>query len=345
MKIAYIVPALVNKGPVLVVRDLVEQMVMNGQQCAVFFLDDHEERMDFPCPVEKIRFMDKINFNEFDIVHSHGIRPDFYVFCHKPSRCKTKFFTTLHNYVIPDLTYQYNKWVGFIFGYVWMFLLRRHDKIVTLTRDAVGYYSRWMNVSRLTFAYNTRHLQKAGLSIEERQQISEFKGNSKLIGVNAVLTDRKGVDQLIRALPELSDYKVLLIGEGKVKKDLQQLASWLHVEQRIMFAGYQKDAWRFLPYCDVYAMPSRSEGFGLSLLEAAVFKVAVVCSDIAVFRELFSPEEVVFFQLEDSFSLAEAIRCATGNIELAERMHQKYLECYSPEKFYKRYISIYQSLL
>lgn len=344
MKIAYIVPSLVNNGPILVVKELVEQMVRNGQQCTVYFFDTKKQEIDFPCPVKRIGFRDKIDFDHFDIVHSHGIRPDFYVFCRKPLKCRAKFVTTLHNYVISDLTYQYNRWIGGISGRIWMFILRRHDKAVTLTRHAIVYYKRWLPLSKLTFAYNTRYLQKKDLTAEEQLQISAFGKESKLIGMNVVLTDCKGVDQVIRALPELPEYKLLLIGDGKVRESLQRLAVRLKVEQRVLFAGYRKDAYRYLPYCDVYAMPSRSEGFGLSLLEAAIFEVPTICSDIPVFREIFTREDVAFFQLENVASLVKAIKSVTGNTSMAKRMHQKYLDCYSPEKFYQRYISIYRSL-
>lgn len=345
MKIAYIVPALANKGPVLVVKDLVEQMTGNGQQCVVYFFDEREQEISFPCPVRRIRFTERIDFDKFDIVHSHGIRPDLYVFWRKPSICRTKFVSTLHSYVIPDLRYQYNWLVGFIFGYIWIFMLRRHDKVVTLTQHAVEYYKKWISSAKLTFAYNTRCCREKDLKREEKQQIADFRKDFLLISVNAVLTDTKGVDQIIRALPELSKYKMLVVGDGRVKDKLQRLALRLKVEDRVLFVGYHQDAYRFLSYCDVYAMPSRSEGFGLSLLEAAIMGIPAVCSDIPVFREIFSKEEVAFFQLENITSLVEAIKSATANKFMVNRMHQKYLDCYSPEKFYERYISIYQSLL
>lgn len=344
MNIAYIIPALRNTGPVLVVKALVEQMVKNGHQCSVFYFDDDKE-VDFPCSTYKISFWKKIDFLQFDVVHSHSIRPDCYVFMHKPWKCSTRFISTLHNYVIPDLSYQYNKIVAYVFGNLWMLFLKRHDCLVALSKDAVCYYKKWFGLSRLTYAYNTRSIAlDVALSEQERKQLVAFKQNSYLIGVNALLTHRKGVDLLIQALPGLPDYKLFVVGTGKVEDDLKQLAEQCGVKERVLFAGYHKDAYRYLKYYDVFAIPSRSEGFGLSVLEAAMMKIPVVCSDIPIFHELYSSEEVSFFKLEDIDSLINAIVYAKENrCSLVNRLRLKYNKDYSPEAFYKRYLTIYQS--
>lgn len=345
MKIAYIIPSLANKGPILVVKDLVAQMVKNGQQCSVFYFDEIRE-VEFCCPVHRIKFWKKVNFDQFDIVHSHGIRPDSYVFIYKPFIGKTKFVTTLHSYVLKDFSSQYNKIIAYVFGNLWMMLLYRHNKIVVLSRAALQYYLKWFSASRLAYAYNSRNIQlESELSPEGKKQISDFKQGELLIGVNALLSPVKGIDLLIKCLPQLPQYKLFIVGDGKSMNTLMQLAKECNVDDQVYFAGYRKDAYRYLPYYDIYAMPSRSEGFPLSILEAAIMYKPSVCSEIPIFKEIFTPEEVAFFRLEDISSLVKAIKLATSNKGMAERMHRKYLECFSPEKFYERYIFIYRSLL
>ena len=56
MNIAYILPSLANKGPVLVVRDLVREMKNRGHRCSVFYFDDKiEVAIDCPCRIVKFQ--------------------------------------------------------------------------------------------------------------------------------------------------------------------------------------------------------------------------------------------------------------------------------------------------
>ena len=335
MNIAYIVPSLAAKGPVIVVRDLSELMVANGHKCVVFYFDDIVE-MVFSCPTIRIR--ENIDITKFDIVHSHGLRPDRYVYKHREWGGRVKYISTVHNYVLQDFMYQYNWLVAQIVGRLWVRMLKRMDRVVALTNDAVKYYTRWLPSSKLTYAYNTRIVEQSSiLSEEEKKHIDDFKNKSILIGVNALLTHRKGVDQIIKALPFLPNHKLFIAGDGKVKQNLETLAESLGVKDRCYFAGYVKDAYRYVKHYDVYVASSRSEGFPLMLLEAAQYSAPTVCSRIPVFEEIFSPAEVAFFELDNISSLVEAIR----NVPNGKEMYERYFNCYTPQKFYKRYMEIY----
>lgn len=344
MNIAYIVPKLANKGPINVVLELVNQMLKHGHQCKVFFFDYGNE-VQFPCPTQRISFWSAIDFNKFDIIHTHGLRPDSYIFIHKPLHCTAKTISTLHNYIIEDFSYQYNKFIAYTIGNLWMYLLNRHDKIVVLTKNALKYYTHWFKPQKLAYVYNTRNISTSQtISEHEKEEILKFKGNSTLIGVNAALTPRKGIDQIIQALPFLTDYKLMIIGNGKSIESLKQQCINNSISNRVFFTGYKKDAYRFLPYYDIYALPSRSEGFVLTLIEAAIFKKNVVCSNIPAFTEVVTDSEVSFFKLENIPSLIKAIQRAKEKKFLGENLYKKYIQTFSPEIFYKSYYQIYKSI-
>lgn len=341
MRIAYILPSLANRGPIVVVRDLVDVMIAHGHNCVVYYLDDKKE-IYFKCPVIKIELKNKIPFNEFDVIHSHGIRPDFYVWLHKPMKCKTLCVSTLHSYIFQDLESQYNKLIAIIMGRIWMGLLFRFDYVAVLSNAAKKYYQKILPKNKIRVAYNTRIIDaRALLSLKEEKKILAFKGNDFLIGVNAMLSPIKGIDLLIKAIPFIEGCKLWIVGDGKSKEDLKALAKKERIEDRIYFAGYQKNAFRYMPYYDVYAMTSRCEGFGLVLLEAAYYSIPTVCSDIPIFRELFSENEVSFFHLNSESSLVNAINNAKGNRQMATKMNERYRQCYSTEYFYRQYLEIY----
>lgn len=344
MNIAYILPSLVKEGPGIVVYELIKQMISRGNYCCVFYFDSKSKNLiDFPCETKNISFFGKIDFSIFDVVHSNCMRPDMWVFFHKPLRkTKTLFITTLHDIVEDNLRYQYGKFVSFIASRVWMTMCKRHDFHVVLTKIAKKYYSKWFNEKSLKVIYNSRTLENKQLSEDEKAEILRFKGSSKLLGMNCLLTARKGVDLAIKALKFLPDIKLFIAGNGQEIENLKELAKEEKVSDRVYFAGYKEDAYRYLPYYDVYLMPSRSEGFSLAMIEAVAAKVPVVLSDIDIFKEIFSANEVCFFYSENPNSLAKAAQEAL-NTNKTDKAYNRYINQYSIESFGEKYMKLYNS--
>jgi phosphatidylinositol alpha-1,6-mannosyltransferase len=84
----------------------------------------------------------------------------------------------------------------------------------------------------------------------------------------------KGADTLISALPRvlrtLPDAVLVLVGEGEDRPRLEQLAQECGVTHRTRFLSglTQQELFACYAHCDVFALPSRGEGFGLVFLEA-----------------------------------------------------------------------------
>ena len=138
-RIAYIVPSLANRGPVIVVKELVRQMISHGHECTVFYFDD-KLPITFDCATHRIRKNEKIDFSAYDVVHSHGLRPDKYVARYREYSGKVRYISTVHNYVLEDFRYQYNWIVAQTFGRMWMHTLQKFDAIVALSQHAREYY-------------------------------------------------------------------------------------------------------------------------------------------------------------------------------------------------------------
>jgi glycosyltransferase involved in cell wall biosynthesis len=206
------------------------------------------------------------------------------------------------------------------------------------------YYRRYFSDEKLTYAYNTRNPDVSKtLTQDEIDELMRFKQNDVLIGVNALLTYIKGVDILIKAMPELPGRKLFIAGAGKSQKNLERLAINCGVKDRCFFAGYRKDAYRYLPFYDIFALPSRVEGFPLALLEAAVYKRPCVVSDIHIFKEVLDEKSAAMFPLEQPAKIAEAVRLAEKTPALGENLYRKYKDSFSPEQMYMQYLEIYNN--
>ena len=160
-----------------------------------------------------------------------------------------------------------------------------------------------------------------------------------------MLTRIKGLDQIIRILPECRNFALVVIGDGPACVELKNLAIELGVSERCVFLGYRANAQSYLSHFDIYVMPSRSEGLPLALLEAAGNGLPVLCSDIEVFKEIFSADEVSFFQLENSEDLIRALKFSIENKSmLSSNILKKYRENFTGKVMAASYLELFFDL-
>jgi glycosyltransferase involved in cell wall biosynthesis len=104
-----------------------------------------------------------------------------------------------------------------------------------------------------------------------------------VIGTIARLDPVKSLGTLIEAVARLAHHSrvvLAIVGDGPERKDLETLASHLHVEEHVHFLGEQHDARRWLAGCDVYVNCSISEGVSLTILEAMAAGLPVIATRV-----------------------------------------------------------------
>ncbi|GAB6037499.1 hypothetical protein JCM15519_20580 [Fundidesulfovibrio butyratiphilus] len=148
-------------------------------------------------------------------------------------------------------------------------------------------------------------------------QTVQHSGEGRMLFVGA-LEPRKNLEVALRAFalfrkacPEERTQFVLVGGERQpgYRRRLETLAETLGLAGSVRFAGYVDDDTLagLLRGARLLVAPSRAEGFNIPPLEAMAAGTPVVCSDIAVHRELFSGA-VEFFPPDDPAGLADAMR-------------------------------------
>jgi glycosyltransferase involved in cell wall biosynthesis len=111
-------------------------------------------------------------------------------------------------------------------------------------------------------------------------------GAPLVVGSLGRLDGVKGYDLLLRALARLPDVRAVVIGEGAARRDLERLARELGVADRVEMPGWVERPSEQLPDFDVFCLPSRSEGFPLSIVEAMLAGLPVVASRVGSVAEL-----------------------------------------------------------
>lgn len=329
MRVLFVLPSLANKGPIIVAKTIVSYLVRAGIHCEVFYFKNIVE-VDFPCNTKRISFFRFSALEGFDVVHSHGIRSDVYSFL-SPARLAR--VSTLHSYIKHDLNLGagYPSLISMLVELVWCVVLRRMDKVVTLSDHAKGYYRRLVGKDRLAYIYNGVGVGKV-TPVDESARLKEISSQYKIVGTVSVLSKLKGLSQVIRALPEHPDLFFVVVGEGPEKDNLISLAEELGVEERCLFLGYKKNPSSYYAFFDIFVFPSYFEGFGLSLIEAASFGKPAVVSDIPIFREIFDETEVCYVQLDNKDSMVRALaRVMEKRYEISRNVYNRYVLSYTDE--------------
>jgi glycosyltransferase involved in cell wall biosynthesis len=345
--VAMLLPSLKNVGPVRVALEIIRNLSHKANvQFTIFYVRDQIELLA-PCPAKKLNLSTIWELKEHDIVHSHMLRPD--VVSAFLLGGKIKKLSTIHNFVKEDLYFLYGRLVSRLVTPVWIMLWSKMHVVAVLSEAAKSYYSSLgLGNDSIRVIRNGISLSSAAPEVDPCDE-DLFKGirrrGLKVVGSVCLFNERKGLDQVVRMLTMKSDVAYVVVGDGPAKERLIDLARLLGVEDRLYILGFRHNASGYFRLFDVYAMPSRAEGAPLALLEAIANGVAVVCSDINVFKESFDEKEVTFFQLEDVASLAKAIDKALLDKSKPNAAYLKFLAHYTSEVMASNYFALYTQLL
>lgn len=125
----------------------------------------------------------------------------------------------------------------------------------------------------------------------------------------------KNIETLIHAFSQLkgvytkNDWKLVLVG-GKdyFYRRIQTLVNELHLSSSVICFGLADDRQlaNLYTFANVFAFPSRMEGFGLPALEALSFGCPVLASDIPIFHEILDGK-ATYVNTMNSKALADAM--------------------------------------
>jgi glycosyltransferase involved in cell wall biosynthesis len=145
-----------------------------------------------------------------------------------------------------------------------------------------------------------------------------------LLGSIGRLEPQKGMDVLIRALADVDDATLVVVGDGSERGRLEELARTVKVSERVQWKGWSDAPRGYLGMLDVFVLPSRNEGFPLALLEALLAGTAVVASDVGSVAEAVRDGETgLLVPPEDHIALAGALRRLLADPALGSRMSER----------------------
>lgn len=155
------------------------------------------------------------------------------------------------------------------------------------------------------------------------------------------LVPAKGLDILLKACSDLKskgyDFVLHIIGDGPSRQELEIMARELGIYQETIFYGYTLHPEEFMPFFDIFVLPSRAEAFGSVFAEAALSCLALVGTDVGgIAEQIEDGKNGLLVPPEDPLALSEALEKVISDpqyrYELARSASDKAKDQYSLTK-------------
>lgn len=179
-------------------------------------------------------------------------------------------------------------------------------------------------------------------------------GQNVIVAVGR-LEHQKGLDRLLPLAErwragQLADWRLLIVGDGPLRGELQRQFTKAGAAARVHFAGWRSDVPAILRACQLLTLPSRWEGMPNVVLEAMAAGLPVAATDVEGVREILGPlsdEQVIANQ--DGPALAELVhRLAVDEPrrqDLAQRNQARAGEQFSLDAMVRQYEDFWEQLL
>lgn len=188
------------------------------------------------------------------------------------------------------------------------------------------------------------------MSLALKEYNGEFKSRKKKLLYVGRLGGEKGLFQILHALKEYrhldQNFDFTLIGDGKIKKKLEEFCLLNEMDHYVHFEGSKPNPWENGGSYDILIIPSLYEGFGLVGVEATLSGIPVIANNIVVLREVldYMPENC-FFDVDSPQSIIDAVTYVFDNyldVYKQTSLHSViFKEKYLMKKMIDKYFTVY----
>ena len=284
-----------------------------------------------------------------DLLHTHGYKANTLVAGMRPKQRRLRAVATLHGWTA---TRYFSRMRAYETAE--RFMLRNADWVVAVSEAMVERWAlRRRYGDRLRVIHNGIPVD-SGLLADEcaplPREIAEFIHGRMAIFAAGRLSPEKGFDVLIEALPILKsagfDVRLVLVGEGKQRARLEEQARALGVGDAVMMPGYHQNAGRLMRHFDAIAIPSRSEGLPIVLLEALMARVPIVATAVGEMPSVLGRCGArTAIDVADAKALAHELELVLNGVyesSALDRISDRATEHYSAQAMGARYRHLYE---
>lgn len=162
-------------------------------------------------------------------------------------------------------------------------------------------------------------------------------------------TEQKNHALLLRSFQRIlavhPQCRLLLLGDGELRQEMEALAAQLRIQDRVCFLGSQDKVYPWLNQADIFLLPSRYEGMPMTLIEAMGTGLPIVASAVGGVPDMLTDGESALLTPCDEEAAAQAVlrlladeglRASLGKAALTQSRR------FSAEYMARQYVTLYQ---
>lgn len=176
--------------------------------------------------------------------------------------------------------------------------------------------------ARIRLCHNGIDLEE--FSARHAPRPAALPADALVIGVVCALRPEKGLEDLLEAFKRIHGkraIKLVIVGSGPMREKLESVGRELGISAGCVFVPATDQVVGWLRAIDLFVLPSRSEAFSNSLMEAMACGCCAVASDAGGNPELIRNGETgMLFPAGDAGALAAALELLIGNASLRLRL-------------------------
>lgn len=230
---------------------------------------------------------------KYKIVHVHLFPSLYWVALAKFfSFSNSKLFFTEHNTSNRRLR---NPIARLIDRFIYLF----YDQVICISTEVKNQIEKLLKIHEKKLKVITNGINLHAINAEKPldRGAMGYSSEDLLIIMVAAFRIEKDHETLLRAIAKLpAKYKLILVGDGERRKEIEDYIKSIQVEDRVKLLGIRNDVPRLLKTCDFAVISSYWEGFGLAAVEAMAAGTPVIASNVGGLNQVVENGGVLFEQ-------------------------------------------------
>ena len=232
------------------------------------------------------RLTEILKARRYDVVHGHGLRAGLDAAV-AAKRAGVPAVVSFHNLVQEEIS---GRARTLLYRRLEPFAVRLADRVVAVSEQAADHLRRIapksaakVSVVHVGVGERPRVARRA----EEVRSELGLDPSARIVVTVARLVPQKALDVLLAAVALLpDDVHLAIVGDGRLRGELETHARASGIAPRAHFLGYKPDAADYVAAADVFCLSSVWEAVPLAAQEAVLLGVPVVATDVGGLREL-----------------------------------------------------------